>query len=469
MVDFRIAFRSVFRNGRRSAMTIGAVCVGTVATLLLSALLIHVMLEFQTSAVRRTGHLTVYKRGYFDFGSANPAAYGIDHPVSLIALIRKDPVLRDMVTVVTSVQNVFGIAGNYEADVSKTFFGTGVVPVDRWRMRQWNDFDILPPDPRDRPLADNAVDVGITGTGLARILALCSLPKLANCKTRPHTHVVIPSQESEKLSNDFAALAASEKAVVASTASNRKRPRLDLLAATSNGAPNVVSLYVDHAEGQGIKEYNDNYIVMNIKLAQELVYGQSEPKVTGIVTQLYHTKDIEPARHRLAELFRSKKLDLEVRDFKELTPLYNQALGFFGLLITFISLILGIIVSFTIVNTMTMNIMERTNEIGTMRALGVQKSTIRGQFIVEGAIIGALGATVGVILAVLIAFAINHSGLMWSPPTVASKIPLQLYLFGNPSLILVTWSVLIALSTAASIWPSNRAASLPVVDALRHA
>src|SRR5262249_60862147 len=123
-------------------------------------------------------------------------------------------------------------------------------------------------------------------------------------------------------------------------------------------------------------------------LAQQLVYGRGKPMVTGITVQLQRTADLEKARARLTSLFRQKGWKLEVRDFGELNPFYVQVKRFFGSMFLFSPVIVGLIVLFTIVNTMTMAVLERTTEIGTTRALGVQRAGIRWQFVVEGALLG---------------------------------------------------------------------------------
>ena len=135
---------------------------------------------------------------------------------------------------------------------------------------------------------------------------------------------------------------------------------------------------------QGVKELDDNYVAMHLPLAQQLVYGRGEHKATGIVLQLNRTEDLEAARARLNALIGAHQLDLEVRDFAELTPFYGQVIRLFSAIFLFITLIMGVIVLFAVVNTMTMNVMERTNEIGTIRAMGVRRSGIRAQFVVEG-------------------------------------------------------------------------------------
>jgi putative ABC transport system permease protein len=130
--------------------------------------------------------------------------------------------------------------------------------------------------------------------------------------------------------------------------------------------------------------------------------------------------------------------------------------------------IMGVIVLFTVVNTMTMTVMERTSEIGTTRAMGVRRAGIRRQFLLEGWLLGALGASIGVAVAFAIAFAVNRAGLTWTPPGNVTPVPLRLELAGQWKLIGGTWLGLVLVATLAALFPANRAARLPVVDALRH-
>lgn len=207
---------------------------------------------------------------------------------------------------------------------------------------------------------------------------------------------------------------------------------------------------------------------MHFALAQQLVYGRGEHKATGIVLQLHRSEDMVKARAALTAIFARAHLPLEVRDFVELTPFYAQVVNLFGSIFLFMALIMGVIVLFAVVNTMTMNVMERTSEIGTLRAMGVRRRGIRRQFLIEGTVLGVVGATLGAILATLVVIAVNHAGLTWSPPGNANPIPLQLDLFGRPLLLAGTWIALVAIATIASLIPANRAARMPVVDALRH-
>jgi putative ABC transport system permease protein len=117
---------------------------------------------------------------------------------------------------------------------------------------------------------------------------------------------------------------------------------------------------------------------------------------------------------------------------------------------------------------MTMNVMERTNEIGTLRAMGVRRNGVRAQFVVEGFMLGAVGATLGVLLGIGMALLINHAGLVWTPPGNVNVVPFRLTMPPGLKLLIGIWLGLVLVATLAALLPANRASHLPVVDALRH-
>src|SRR5262249_28093540 len=174
MMLIKIAFRNILRNSRRSLMTMSAIAVGVTALVLFGEFVGNIVTGLQTQTVRQYGHLTVFRSGYFNFGAGNPGAYGISDYQSVIRLIKEDPVLAPRVSVVTPTVKLFGIAANFDVDASKTFFGEGVVPSDRDRMRRWDEYRILEGQVQDDSgLRDNDETRGVVGAGLARVLGLC--------------------------------------------------------------------------------------------------------------------------------------------------------------------------------------------------------------------------------------------------------------------------------------------------------
>jgi putative ABC transport system permease protein len=157
-----------------------------------------------------------------------------------------------------------------------------------------------------------------------------------------------------------------------------------------------------------------------------------------------------------------------MRDFTELTPQYNQIINLFGSIFTFITVVMAIVVMFTVSNAMGMSVIERTDEIGTTRAMGVRRSGIRLQFLLEGSLLGVVGSTAGVVVAHLVAYLINHAGLTWTPPGSPGPIPLRVYMEGAWLLSAGTWLGLTLVAAVAAFIPAGRGARMVVVDALRH-
>ena len=246
---------------------------------------------------------------------------------------------------------------------------------------------------------------------------------------------------------------------------------IELLAATARGAPNVASLSVIKAESQAVKELDDIYVALHLAQAQRLIYGGDRPQVTAIIVQLHHTAQIPAARARLEQLLATTLggEPLEVHDYETLNPYYGQTIGFFAAIFGFISILIGVIVLFTVGNTMSMAVVERTAEIGTLRAMGLRRAGIRRVLMVEGMLLGLAGSILGIVTALVLAFLINHGGVTWTPPGRLDAVPLTVRVWGEPA-PMVGVVIALTLVTVVSSWiPSRRGARINIVAALRHA
>src|SRR5262249_57690036 len=91
LMFFKIAFRNILRNRRRSVMTLLAIAVGSIALVLFGEFVAFVHAGLETNAVQKVGHLTVFRTGYFDYGAGNPAEFAIDHYEDVLRLIQSHP------------------------------------------------------------------------------------------------------------------------------------------------------------------------------------------------------------------------------------------------------------------------------------------------------------------------------------------------------------------------------------------
>jgi putative ABC transport system permease protein len=455
--------RNLLRNRRRSISTLFAMMIGGVCILLFGGYIQNIVYGLQSGYVRGGGHLVLQNRDFAVYGSGDPTAYGIKDYAHVIEQIKNDPILAPLLTVVTPVLSFDGIAGNYEVSASRTIAATGLVVEDTNAMQTWNDYD-FPGQPPIMPLTGSSPDSVVIGSGVARVLHLCKPLHVTDCPA-PRTEAALTG---EALPADVGALAAGETASPAPASGGM--PQIELLAATVSGAPNVARLTVIKAESQGVKEFDDVWVGMHLAQAQRLLYGSRDPEVTAILVQLHHTNQIPIAQARLEDLLKTTLKDrpLSVSDFRALNPYYDQTLNLFNAIFSFIAVLIGGIVLFTVGNTMNAAVVERTVEIGTLRAIGLRRSGIRSLFVAEGMLLGVLGAVAGVIVALLLAAIINQSGLTWTPPGRNTPVPLHLRVSGEIALLFGTAIVMVTVAILSAWWPARRAARLQVVEALRH-
>lgn len=465
MMTLSLAVRNLLRNRRRSLATLLAMAIGSTAILLFGGFSGNINLEMHTRNVQRGGHLQIQHRDFYLYGSGNPTAYGIDDYAQILADIKNDAVLKDMVVVATPTLQFGGIAGNYAASVSRTIIGNGFIAKDINLMRSWNDFGLRSVAPVSA-LDGSAADSAIVGTGVARVLQLCDALKISNCP-KPNAEA---KSDGAALPDDIAQLGVQEAPAAVAT-SKSGTPSIDVLVVSSRGAPNVTSLKVIRAEDQGIKELDEISVMMHLERIQRLIYGKSNPKVTSIVLQLRHSTQIPQALTRLTPILAkySNKQPLTVQDFRSLNPFFVQTEQMFDTIFGFVFILIGGIVLFTVSNTMNTAVIERTVEIGTLRAIGLRRSGIRRLFVTEGALLGIVGAVLGVVLALVISIVVNRLDIPWLPPGNVETVPLTIRVWDETRMIIGTTIGLICIAILSAWWPAYRAAQLDVVEALRHA
>lgn len=469
MKTLLIALRNLRRNGRRSAATMLGIAIGAIAILLFGGYKSNINYSMQTAYVRIGGHLQIQQRDYYLYGSGNPSAYGIANYEQLIATIRSDPDLKQMINMVTPTLQFNGIAGNYSEGVSRTIIGSGIVTADQVKLRSWNPYHLHVFMPELR-LANSPPDAAMVGLGLARVLHLCKALKINDCP-QPEESAKPAGKAIPTDIADLSSLESEGRPVLPGVKSkDDATSKIELLASNPRGVPNVVSLNVINAESQGFKELDEIYVVLHLKQAQKLVYGTQPPKVTSILIQLHDTALTAAAQMRLQDILKSSLYGdtLVVRDYAFLNPFYVQSTNMFDTIFGFMFVLIGGIVMFTVSNTMNTTVVERTIEIGTLRAIGLRRSGIRLMFVLEGALLGFSGAIIGLLLAIAASSIINQSGLTWLPPGTATPLPFELSVWGETTMIVGTTFGLILMATLSAWWPAYRAARLNVVDALRH-
>jgi putative ABC transport system permease protein len=154
----------------------------------------------------------------------------------------------------------------------------------------------------------------------------------------------------------------------------------------------------------------------------------------------------------------------EVHTWESLSPFYNIA-RMIDLMTVFIKVMLVAIVLVSIMNVMIMAVYERVREIGTIAAMGTPPRRILSLFLVEGFLLGAIGAFVGALLSVVIVFILNLSKITFD---FGRQTDLLLYARLSPVDLVTVMAIVVAVAVAASLQPSLKAARMDPIRALGH-
>ena len=129
--------------------------------------------------------------------------------------------------------------------------------------------------------------------------------------------------------------------------------------------------------------------------------------------------------------------------------------------IAFISLIVGAV---GIITTLYTSVIERTREVGLLKALGFNNNMVLLSFMIESMLIGAIGGLLGVILGIGGAYALGSGGgMMGGGPRMQSSITPVFHLTD----LLYVWLISFVLSIFAGLYPAGRASKLSPLEALR--
>jgi len=190
-------------------------------------------------------------------------------------------------------------------------------------------------------------------------------------------------------------------------------------------------------------------------------------RIDTIIAQIESGKDINKISSSIEKkLISSRSLDKDNTDFIILTP--EELLESFGSVLTIITAFLAGIAGISllvgatnIANTMYTSVIERTKEIGVMKAIGAKNSDILIIFLIESGLIGLLGSIVGILLGMLIGKSIEYYAVEYLDTTL-----LQV---SFPSYLIIGCLLFGFLVGAISgSLPSYRASKLKPVDALRY-
>jgi lipoprotein-releasing system permease protein len=211
----------------------------------------------------------------------------------------------------------------------------------------------------------------------------------------------------------------------------------------------------------GMFQYDNQFVVMPRQIAQRFT-GLGDA-VSGIAVRV-HDPDRAPEIGAALEAqlgYPYRALDWQTQNSSLFSALQLEKLAM-GLIIFFIM----VVAAFNIVGTLTMVVTDKTREIGILRAMGLTGHSVGRVFLVQGAVIGVVGTTIGLLLGLTVSYVVDRSGWVRINPTIYFIDHLPIHIEPLDVAVVVVASLAIAL--CATVYPSRSAAALTPVEAIRH-
>lgn len=408
-----LALRNLFRNRRRTILSMVVVAVGTAGLLLtvgfirysfdgLSEAIIHgglAHLEVAPDVAGGTGNQLVDRAG---------APPGLEGWRSIQDRIERLP----GVLAATGAVQIAGVLAN--GDRSMAFVGAAVEPARQRRM------GITVKVRAGEPLADAdpvpGDDSVLLGVDLARALD------------------VTPGD-----------------LVVA-------------MVATPGGSLNALDLTVRGIVTTGFQDLDGRFAALHLATAQRLLETDA---VTSILVGLTDTALTGPVSRAVEATLAGSLVPLAVTGWEARAPFYGQVRGLYLGIFVFLGTIIAVLVVLATSNTLLMSVLERVREFGMLLALGTERRLLAGLLVLEAVWLALFGGLAGAALTVAVVATLDALRIEMPPPPAAVD-PITLAVTIRLPDYALALAFMVALLAVGAVPPILRILRLRVVEALGH-
>ena len=398
----KLALRNVFRQKLRTAMTLAAIVLGVIGLILSGG--------FVQDVYYQLGEALIHSQsGHLQVSRAGFQAHGTRSPEKFL-IDRPDSVTQLLMKLpqvddVMARINFSGLISNGRSDWP--IIGEGVEPDKEAVLGTQVRFV------EGRQLAKNDLYGVVLGEGIAHALKL------------------------------------------------RTGDRATLLLNTAEGALNSLEFEVVGTFQSFSKDYDARAVRIPLAAAHELLGTKG---VNSLVVSLKRTEDTRQVADALARQLDSKQF--EVKTWQQLNDFYENTVALYERQFGVLQFIILVMVLLSVANSVNMSVLERVGEFGTMMALGNRSGVVMRLVVTENVLLGLCGATLGVVLGMILAWVISAIGIPMPPPPNANRGYTAHILILVPTLV-IGFSVGFFATLLAALIPARRVSRIQVVEALR--
>lgn len=234
--------------------------------------------------------------------------------------------------------------------------------------------------------------------------------------------------------------------------------RVALLTNDKDGVLNAIEATVV-GELATLTQGDKRLVLLPLDKAQELL--RMEGQVTEIAVALHRLDDAAAVKARLEQRLGER---YEIHTWHELAPLVSDARELQNKVIRVVIGIFLFIILMGVTNTMLMNVLERVREIGTLLALGARRRQVLQLFVVEAALLGAAGGSLGALAGWALVLGLGAVGIRLTTP--GATMPQLIVPVVAPSFLVGMVLLGVVGAALAALYPAWRASRLSPAAAL---
>ena len=210
----------------------------------------------------------------------------------------------------------------------------------------------------------------------------------------------------------------------------------------------------------GITSGNLSYISYNQSIVwSKLLENVKNPKFRDIIVVSNNTNNVSSISNVISNRgYGAQTLESVISELNTPFLIVDSILGIIGGISLVVSAIMILVI-------MLMEILERTREIGILKAIGAKRSDVRNLFVFETIVIGAIGGVFGLVIGIIVISILNYVVDIFIKSSGGSSITL----FSSPLYFYFAVFLFgIVISVLAGLYPSSKASKMNPIDALRY-
>lgn len=382
----KMAWRNLWKSKRRTFTTGMAILAGYAGLCLLGGYILRVekYLAVDSVYINHAGHISIYKKDALGSYFRSPKKFILNG--ELLEKIKTIVVGNPEVDFTSPVLEGMGLISNGEKSVP--FLGLGIDPSDERKIQEhpqvikWTK-ELLPKE-GELSLKDATGELSDT------ISITKELGTLIGRKP------------------PFSALGESQKQVV-------------LAGRTLLGDLNAVNANLGFKHSTGLAMMEDTGLIGPLQAFRNLYDTDGATYLSVYLKDRYAISSVLP---RLKEQFDKENLGVEAVPFSDdrVSLFYVGTMGFLYIMAGFFVFLIFSAVALSIVNSMTINLFERLKEIGTIRAMGFNKSQAALLLTIESFYLSTMSLILGLFVAQISAYMVNSLNIRFNPPGISGDM-----------------------------------------------